>query len=86
MADRPGIVERLCGEVALRAIYLGQRLAIKRGDLHEASHFTAMVLYGNSGGEDEMGGCQLPPTFTADGKALAAHSAEARTRKAADRG
>ena len=77
----PGFLERLAGTVVIRACVYGQRLALRRDDYHEAAHFTAMVLYGNSSGEPELGGCQLPASLMEDGAKLAAVSRGYRAKR-----
>ncbi len=79
--SEPGWLERLAGEVALRAVAYAQRRAIAREDMHEAMHLTAMVLYGNSS-HSLTAPCPLPESFWEDGDALAKASRERRAARA----
>lgn len=58
----PGRIERLAGEVALKAIVLAAKRAQARGDVHEMAHLVAMTLYGNSQHND-LAPCPLPDNF-----------------------
>ncbi len=71
-----GWIEHLAGEVAVRAVAIGAKRAIKRGDMHEAEHYAAMLLFGNSSHAHMR--CLLPDNFQALGDEFAAASRAAR--------
>jgi len=81
---RPSLIERAAGEIAIKAVVVASRLAIRRGDMHEAEHLAAMLLYGNNTHGDGTT-CYLPDNFWDLARQFAEESRAYRVRRSASR-